>query len=125
MKVHKGFFSTREEVFRDLEKTGHWPTTYVSEPSPELPLHCHDLDVSGYVMSGHTYVLDADGIRHDLEPGDKLEIPAGSVHAEGAVTETTVYIVGTEYAGQFYRQFLMRDPENPETILKPPGMEKI
>ena len=120
MKVHKHFFTTREEVLEDLKKTGHWPTTYVSEPSPELPLHCHDLDVTGYVMSGRTYVLDAEGNRHELEPGDKLEIPAGSAHAEGEVTETTTYIVGTATAGQFYQQFLMRDPDDLDRIIMPP-----
>ena len=44
-------------------------------------------------------MLDENGDRHDLEPGDKLEIPAGSVHAEGEVTQTTVYIVGTATDG--------------------------
>lgn len=117
MKVYKGFFKTREEVFEDMKKTGHWPTTYVSEPSPELPLHSHNLDVTGYVMSGGTYVLDGEGNRYDLEPGDKLEIPSGSVHAEGAVTETTTYIVGTATAGQFFEQFTMWDPNDPSKVL--------
>ena len=119
MKVYKGFFRTREEVFEDLKKTGHWPTTYVSEPSPELPLHSHNLDVTGYVMSGSTYVLDECGRRYDLEPGDKLEIPKGGVHAEGEVTGTTTYIVGTEFAGQFFQQFAMRDPKDPTKMLSP------
>jgi hypothetical protein len=39
MSVYKGFFSSREEVMDDLKKTGHWPTTYVSEPSDELPMN--------------------------------------------------------------------------------------
>lgn len=120
MKVIKGFFETRDEVLEDLKETGHWPTTYVSEASPELPLHCHNLDVTGYVMSGGTYVLDGDGNRHDLEPGDKLVIPAGSPHAEGEVTQTTTYIVGTEYPGQFFAQFVMRDPEDPNKVLTLP-----
>ena len=114
MKVHKSFFTTREQVFDDMKKTGHWPTTFVSEPSGELPLHWHALDVTGYVMSGGTYVLDEKGNRIDLSPGDKLEIPAGSLHAEGAVTETTTYIVGTADAGQFFEQFQLLDPESPE-----------
>ena len=122
MKVHKGFFSTRAEVFDDLKKTGHWPTTYVSEPSPALPLHSHDLDVTGYVISGGTYVLDENGKRYDLEPGDKLEIPRGTVHAEGEVTQTTTYIVGTADAGQFFQQFAMRDPNDPTKTLSPPDL---
>ena len=102
MKIHKGFFKTREEVMEDLIKRGHWPTTYVSEPSPELPLHSHNLDVTGYVISGAAYVLDENGRRYNLEPGDKLEIPKDTVHAEGQSRETTTYIVGTEFAGQFF-----------------------
>ena len=120
MKVYKNYFETLTDVLDDMKQTGHWPTTHVSEPASELPLHQHDLDVTGYVMSGGTYVLDENGQRYDLEPGDKLEIPRGSVHAEGAVTETTTYIVGTEYPGQFYQQFLMRDPDDPEKIILPP-----
>ena len=114
MSVYKGFFSSREEVLDDLKKTGHWPTTYVSEASDELPLHWHALDVTGYVMTGGTYVLNEAGERVDLEPGDKLEIPAGSLHAEGAVKETTTYIVGTEVAGQFLEQFQLLDPNDPD-----------
>ena len=113
MKVHKGFFTTKDEVLEDLKKSGHWPTTYVSGTSDELPLHWHDLDVSGYVMSGTSYVLDEDGNRVDLEPGDKLDIPKGSLHAEGEVTETMTYIVGTETAGQFFEQFKMREVDDP------------
>lgn len=113
LKVTKGFFQTREEVFEDLKKTGHWPTTYVSEGSPELPLHWHDLDVTGYVMSGGTYLLDEEGNRIDIGPGDKLELPAGSIHAEGEVTERTVYIVGTEHPGQLIEQLSLNKPDDP------------
>ena len=113
LKVTKNFFTTREEVLEDLKKTGHWPTTFVSEVSPELPLHWHDLDVTGYVMSGGTYLLDENGERIDIEPGDKLELPAGSIHAEGAVTKRTVYIVGTETPGQILEQLQLNDPADP------------
>ncbi len=111
-KIYKNFFSTRDEVLDDLKKTGHWPSTYVSKESPELPLHWHDLDVTGYVMTGGTYLLDEEGARHELNPGDKLEIPRGSLHAEGAVTVTTTYIVGTETPGQLLEQLQMRVGED-------------
>ena len=114
MKIYKDFFTTRDEVMDDLKKTGHWPTTYVSEPSSELPLHWHGLDVTGYVISGGSYVLNEAGKRFDLEPGDKLEIPAGALHAEGAVEKTTTYIVGTSDAGQFFEQFKLLDPGDPD-----------
>jgi len=115
-KIHKSFFSTREEVLEDLKETGHWPTTYVSEKSPELPLHWHNLDITGYVMSGGTYLLDEQGKRHDLDPGDKLEIPRGSLHAEGEVLVTTTYIVGTEVPGQLLEQLQMLSKDAPDRI---------
>ena len=85
LTVQKKFFERREQVFEDLAQTGHWPTTFVSGASPELPLHWHDLDVSGYVIEGTTYLVDEAGQHHALEPGDKLNIPRGTLHAEGAV----------------------------------------
>ena len=114
MQVHKKFFTTKDEVMDDLKQSGHWPTTYVSQPSDALPLHWHGLDVSGYVMSGGTYVLNEKGERVDLEPGDKLVIPAGSLHAEGSVEQITTYIVGTEEPGQLFEQLAMLDPKDPE-----------
>ena len=111
LRVYKNFFSSKQEVMDDLKKTNHWPTTYVSEVSPELPLHWHNLDVTGYVMSGGTYVLNEKKERIDLAPGDKLEIPAGSLHAEGEVQQTTVYIVGTAEAGQLLEQLQLLDPK--------------
>jgi quercetin dioxygenase-like cupin family protein len=115
-KIYKSFFSTREEVLEDLKETGHWPTTYVSEKSPELPLHWHDLDITGYVMSGGTYLLDEEGIRHDLDPGDKLEIPRGSLHAEGEVMVPTTYIVGTEVPGHLLQQLQMLSKDDPDLM---------
>jgi hypothetical protein len=112
-KIYKNFFSSRNEVLEDLKQTGHWPTTYVSEKSPELPLHWHNLDITGYVMSGGTYLLDEEGVRHDLDPGDKLEIPSGSLHAEGAVTVTTTYIVGTQTPGRLLEQLQMLPKDDP------------
>ena len=32
--IHKQFFKERNEVLEDMKKTGHWPTTFVSDPSP-------------------------------------------------------------------------------------------
>jgi uncharacterized cupin superfamily protein len=94
MQVIKNAFTTREEVLADIARLGLWPTTYVSERMVELPLHWHEVDNCGYVLEGSSYVLDADGNRVPLGPGDKLVLPAGAVHAEGKATERMVYIVG-------------------------------
>ncbi len=56
--VEKGYFSTRAEVMEDIRDTGYWPTTFISKPSPELPIHYHKQDILGYVIEGETYLLD-------------------------------------------------------------------
>jgi hypothetical protein len=111
MKVIHNFFSTKSEVLADIDKLDFWPTTYVSDRMDELPLHWHDVDNCGYVLSGSSYVLDENGKRIPLGPGDKLVIPAGAIHAEGEVTERMVYIVGLSVAENLFDKLTLLDPE--------------
>ena len=94
LDIRKHFFETRSEVMHDLAKTGFWPTTFVSPESPELPIHWHDVEVHTYVLEGETYVVDGEtGEPIPVGAGDKLVLPAGTLHAEGVVAERVVYIV--------------------------------
>ena len=114
MQVIHNAFSTKEEVFEDLKRLDLWPTTYVSERMQELPLHWHDVDNCGYVLEGSSYVLNEQGERFPLGPGDKLVIPAGAIHAEGEVTERMVYIVGiSEPANLLERLSLLKPADSP------------
>jgi hypothetical protein len=110
MQVVHNFFSSKQEVLADISKLDLWPTTYVSERMEELPLHWHDIDNCGYVMEGKSYVLDEQGERVPLGPGDKLIIPAGALHAEGEVTERMVYIVGIPEAANLFEKLTLLDP---------------
>mgnify|MGYP001814689244 CR=1 FL=1 len=110
MQVIHNYFSTRDEVLDDLKKHGLWPTTYVSERMEELPIHWHDIDNCGYVLEGKSYVLNENGERVPLGPGDKLVIPAGALHAEGEVTERMVYIVGIPEAANLFEKLTLLDP---------------
>ena len=94
VKVIHGFHSSKEEVLDDIKKLDLWPTVYVSERMEELPLHWHDVDNCGYIMEGNSYILDSNGSRIEVSAGDKLEIPAGALHAEARVEQKIVYIVG-------------------------------
>lgn len=94
MQIIHNHFTTKDEVLEEIKQMDFWPTVYVSERMEELPLHWHGLDNCGYVLEGKSYVLDENGERVPLGPGDKLHLPAGAVHAEGEVTERMVYIVG-------------------------------
>ena len=110
MRVIHDFFETKEQVLDDIKKHDLWPTTYVSDRMQELPLHWHDVDNHGYVISGSSYVLDEQGERIPLDPGDKLLIPAGALHAEGEVTDRMVYIVGLSEPANLFEKLTMLDP---------------
>ena len=111
LQVHHDAFSNHAEVMADIAALGFWPTTYVSERSAEVQLHWHDADVTGYVLEGSSYILDAEGTRHELGPGTKLVIPAGAVHAEGEVTDRMVYVVATDRAENLIEVLLpLHDP---------------
>ncbi len=111
LKVIKGFFDTKDEVLEDIKKLDLWPTTYVSGRMDELPLHWHDVDNRGYVLEGSSYVINEAGEHLTLEPGDKLEIPAGAIHAEGKVTERMVYIVAIPEAANLMEKLTLKDPK--------------
>ena len=112
MCVIHNFFTTKSEVLTDIDKLDFWPTTYVSDRMDELPLHWHDVDNCGYVLSGSSYVLDENGNRVELGPGDKLVIRAGAIHAEGEVTERMVYIVGLSVAENLFDKLTLLDPSD-------------
>ena len=110
MQVINNFFSSKDEVLDDIKKLDFWPTTSVSDRMDELPLHWHDIDNCGYVLEGSSYVVNEDGERVPLGPGDKLVIPAGALHAEGEVTERMVYIVGIPEAANLFEKLSLLDP---------------
>ena len=114
IRVEKGFFETKEEVFQDLARTGFWPTTYVSRPSPAIDLHWHDSEVHGYVLQGESWILDGDsGERITVQKGDKLILPEGALHAEGEVTEQMIYIVALPEARPFDEFLRTLPPDDP------------
>jgi len=111
MHVVRDAFSTKAEVYDQLAALDYWPTTYVSDRMDELPLHWHDFDNVGFVVEGRSYVLNEVGERVEIGPGDKLVLPRGAVHAEGAVTERTVYIVGLPMAANLMDVLIdLKDP---------------
>lgn len=113
MTIERNFFETRSEVMQDIGKSGFWPTTFVSDHSPELPVHYHNQDIIGYVMEGHTYLLDEEGNKQLIGPGDKLNIPKGAWHAEGEVTEKVVYIVTLPEPMSFMEALAPQEPRGP------------
>lgn len=112
MRVIHGHFSTKAQVLDEISKLDLWPTTYVSNRMDELPVHWHNVDNHGFVLEGSSYVLNENGERIELSAGDKLEIPAGAIHAEGEVTERMVYIVAVPVAENLFDVLELLPPES-------------
>ena len=110
MRVERNAFRTMQDAIAEIASQGLWPTTYISTPSPELPLHWHDCALQGYLVKGDTYVLNERNERVHLSAGDKLVIPEGALHAEGTVTDEVVYIVGLADCRPFQDALRMLDP---------------
>ena len=113
LTVDHNYFKSHADVMRDISTTGFWPTTYISAESPELPVHYHDYDIIGYVMSGSTYILDEHQQRIEISSGDRLNIPKGAWHAEGEVNDTVTYVVTISEPIAFLKALLPREPQGP------------
>ena len=78
-----------------------------------FPLHHHDHDIIGYVIEGSSYLLDENGHRVDVGPGDRLNLPRGAKHAEGEATDRVVWIVTVKEPVPFVEAIMPRDPQGP------------
>ncbi len=113
LEVLKGFFEKREEVLDDIKASGYWPATFVSGAGPGIPVHWHDHNVHAYLLEGTTDFLDAEsGTRYDVGPGDKVVIPARTLHAEGAIADRVVYIIGLQEARPTDEQLIQYPPDD-------------
>jgi len=112
VEFYPQFFTNRNEVLDDVKSNGTWPTTFVSGPSDGLHLHWHSEDVHAYIMEGETDFLDAEsGKRTTVRTGDKIVVPARTLHAEGAVKDRVIYILALPEAMLPDEFLMMRDPE--------------
>lgn len=111
LQVHRNFFQTKDDVLEDIRVNGTWPTTFVSGPSDGLPVHWHSEEVHGYIMEGSTDFLDVEtNKRIPAGVGDKLVIPARTLHAEGVVKDRVVYILALPEALTAEQFLAMREP---------------
>ena len=111
LHIQKAAFDGLSGALKDMTARSLWPTTYVSGEAPAADIHWHEYDVHVYVMKGRTYFVDGEtGTKHPVVAGDKVLVPANTLHAEGAVADEVVYLIGLPNAvppGEF---LAMRDP---------------
>jgi len=112
LKVEKNFFKNKADIYEDLNRTGFWPTTFVSGPSEGLKPHWHSEEVQAYVLEGETSFLDVESGKELLiSQGDKITVPAQALHAEGVVKDRIVYILALPEPLESDQFLILRDPE--------------
>ncbi len=105
--VRKGHFQTKEGAIREIMEAGWWPISLRDAPGEIFEPHKHDADQTLYLVEG-TLEFEADGRVHHLEPGDKLELPAFTVHSV-KVPNGAVYIIGMPKLDLASEHFLAPD----------------
>ncbi len=105
--VFKSHFQTKEEAIQEIVKIGWWPVSLRDAPGEVFEPHKHDADQVLYLVEG-TMKFEADARVYHLEPGDKLELPAFTVHSV-EVPEGAVYIIGMPKVDLMAEHFLAPD----------------
>jgi quercetin dioxygenase-like cupin family protein len=91
--VLKKFFRTKQEAIADINAEGFWPISWVDGPGETYAPHYHRGDERLYLVSGSMEFEDVgEGKVYRLEPGDKLSLPAGTVHRT-VTREGAAYII--------------------------------
>ncbi len=91
--VIKRFFGSKEEAIADIKNEGFWPFAWMDKPGDSFEPHCHANDERLYLVEGSLDFEDVGTHRvFKLEPGDKLILPARTVH-RGRTDVGAKYIV--------------------------------
>lgn len=67
--------------------------TWTDAPGATYAPHSHDVDESLWVLAGEI-TFEVAGARYRLGPGDRLQLPAGTLHAAEAGPAGATYLVG-------------------------------
>jgi gentisate 1,2-dioxygenase len=111
LTIKKGHFAGLSGALEDIIEKNLFPTTYATDHATAADFHWHSEDVLAYLVKGKTYFLDADGNEHQLEVGDLITVPARTLHAEGAINEPVVMLIGLAAAVPMDQFLVQRDPD--------------
>ena len=76
-----------------LEADGFETFSWRDPPEADYTAHSHDHDESLWVVEGEI-TFGAAGAEYRLGPGDRLMLPAGTVHTAHAGTRGALYLIG-------------------------------
>jgi len=92
LRVTPHYFGDKREAIREISNAGWWPISWRDAPGEVYEPHKHDADQTLYLVQG-SLELEVGSETHNLNPGDKLELPAFTVHSARAPSGAT-YIIG-------------------------------
>jgi mannose-6-phosphate isomerase-like protein (cupin superfamily) len=92
LRVTTGYFKDKREATQEISDSGWWPVSWRDAPGEVYEPHKHDADQTLYLVEG-SLELHVDDKSYRLNPGDKLELPAFTVHSVKAPPGAT-YIIG-------------------------------
>lgn len=106
-RITTDHFQDKREAVAEINEAGWWPISWRDPVGAVYEPHKHDADQTLYMVEG---VLDfeVNGETHRLERGDRLELPAFTVHAVKAPAGAT-YIVGMPKVDLFDEHSLAPD----------------
>ncbi len=90
---------SEKRMMRLLEFEGYDVLVFTYRPGTVFPEHQHAQDKCDGVLAGTLRITVGDAA-FDLGPGDRLYVPAGTIHAAAVLGETTVVSLdGTLWGG--------------------------
>jgi quercetin dioxygenase-like cupin family protein len=81
---------SERRVQRLLEHEGYEVAVYAYRPGTIFDWHSHSEDKCDAVIEGVLRIEIEGAVTHDLKPGDRLYLPAGTRHRAEVVGEKTV-----------------------------------
>jgi quercetin dioxygenase-like cupin family protein len=74
--------TTFDELMAKLKTEAGGCYSWSNGPGDRYAAHSHSFEKVLYCVDGSiTFVLESDGKRLELEPGDRMVLPAGTVHS--------------------------------------------
>jgi quercetin dioxygenase-like cupin family protein len=92
LKVTSRYFEDKREAIREICDAGWWPVSWRDAPGEVYEAHKHNADQNLYLVEGSLEV-EIKGKIYRLQPGDKLALPAFTVHS-AKTTAGATYIIG-------------------------------
>lgn len=94
LQVTRHHFRDERDAIREIADAGWRHVSWRDGPGDAYPPHTHDVDQRLYVVDG-SLELDAEGQTVVLGPGDRLALPAFTVHAARAQASGATYLIAT------------------------------